>query len=197
MSIQAIKGVEIGAGFGYADLPGRQVLVPVETALARGMKGFRKAVAVPGRVVDLTYAGAQHGADTGADAGRFAGTPGAVFAASQGMEPGSDVLVATEAFLAERDLKTGDMRGDLTALSRLGVPYSKASIAAANDDVKAQADPDSGGGAELQKRYPKAQVRDFDGDPKRLTEMDALVAYLQMLGTLVDFSTYDDATGYR
>ena len=37
------------------------------------------------------------------------------------------------------------------------------------------------------KRYPKAQVRDFDGNPKRLTEMDALVAYLQMLGTLVDF----------
>ncbi|OYZ26945.1 MAG: peptidase S41, partial [Novosphingobium sp. 16-62-11] len=40
--------------------------------------------------------------------------------------------------------------------------------------------------SDLQKRYPKAQVRDFDGDPARLTEMDALVAYLQMLGTLVD-----------
>ncbi|KHK02994.1 hypothetical protein [Desulfovibrio sp. TomC] len=106
-----------GSAFGYADLPGRQVLVPVETALARGMKGFRKAVAVPGRVVDLTYAGAQHGADAGADAGRFAGTPGAVFAASQGMEPGSDVLVATEAFLAERDVlavtpATGDRACD-------------------------------------------------------------------------------------
>ena len=40
--------------------------------------------------------------------------------------------------------------------------------------------------ADFKKRYPKAQVRDFDGDPKRLTEMDALVAYLQVLGTLVD-----------
>ena len=29
-------------------------------------------------------------------------------------------------------------------------------------------------------------MRDFDGDPNRLTEMDALVAYLQMIGTLVD-----------
>ena len=93
-----------GSAFGYADLPGRQVLVPVETALARGMKGFRKAVAVPGRVVDLTYAGAQHGADAAAGASRFAGSPGAVFAASQGMEPGGDVLVATEAFLAEREV---------------------------------------------------------------------------------------------
>ena len=43
---------------------------------------------------------------------------------------------------------------------------------------------------DLQRRYPKAQARDFDGDPTRLTEMDALVAYLQMLGTLVDFDSY-------
>jgi cytochrome c oxidase cbb3-type subunit 2 len=90
------------------------------------------------------------------------------------------------AFLAERELKAGDMRGDLTALSRTGVPYDKAAIAAANEDLAAQADPNADTGA-LLKRYPKSQVRDFDGDPARLTEMDALVAYLQMLGTLVDF----------
>ena len=35
------------------------------------------------------------------------------------------------------------------------------------------------------------QVRDFDGQPTQLTEMDALVAYLQMLGTLVDFDAFD------
>ena len=46
-------------------------------------------------------------------------------------------------------------------------------------------------------RYPKAKLGDFDGDPQKLTEMDALIAYLQMLGTLVDFSTYDNTTGYR
>jgi len=62
----------------------------------------------------------------------------------------------------------------------------KAAIAAANADLKAQADPNAEGAAELQARYPKAQVRDFDGDPSRITEMDALIAYLQMLGTLVD-----------
>ena len=88
------------------------------------------------------------------------------------------------AFLAERDLSTGDMRSDLTALSRVGVPYSKEAIAAANEDLKAQVDPAAG--VDLQKRYPKAQVRDFDGNPDRLSEMDALIAYLQMLGTLVD-----------
>jgi len=89
------------------------------------------------------------------------------------------------AFLADRELKTGDMANDLTALYRVGVPYTQDDIAKANDDVRAQADPNAGAG-DLAQRYPKAQVRDFDGDPFRVTEMDALIAYLQMLGTLVD-----------
>ena len=89
------------------------------------------------------------------------------------------------AFLANRDLDAGDMRQHLRALYRVGVPYSEEAIAAANDDLKAQANI-ALNGEELTKRYPKSQVRDFDGDPSRITEMDALVAYLQMLGTLVD-----------
>jgi cytochrome c oxidase cbb3-type subunit 2 len=74
----------------------------------------------------------------------------------------------------------------LLALYRVGVPYSQKSIAAANADLQAQADPEADS-ADLVSRYPKAQVRDFDGNPSRLTEMDAVIAYLQMLGTLVDF----------
>ena len=89
------------------------------------------------------------------------------------------------AFLAERELKPTDMRKDLTALTDVGVPYSKDDIVKANDDLKAQADPDTDA-KDMIKRYPKAQARDFDGDPGKMTEMDALVAYLQMLGTLVD-----------
>ncbi|MNT53651.1 Cytochrome C oxidase, mono-heme subunit/FixO [compost metagenome] len=69
-------------------------------------------------------------------------------------------------------------------------------IANAEADLAAQADPNADTTA-LLARYPKAKVGDFDGNPAELTEMDALVAYLQMLGTLVDFTTYDDATGYR
>ena len=89
------------------------------------------------------------------------------------------------AFLADRDLAAGDMRAHLRTLKETGVPYSKEAIAKANEDLLAQADPNADP-RDLQKRYPKAQVRDFDGDPNRVTEMDALVAYLQMLGTLVD-----------
>src|SRR3546814_9780139 len=73
------------------------------------------------------------------------------------------------AFLAERELKAGDKARDLTALYRVGVPYTKIDIAKANDDIRAQADPNAGAG-DLVARYPKAQVRDFDGDPTRVTE---------------------------
>ncbi len=89
------------------------------------------------------------------------------------------------AFLTQRDLKAGDMGATLTALYRVGVPYTATDINKADEDLKVQADP-MADSADLQKRYPKSQVRDFDGQPDRLTEMDALVAYLQVLGTMVD-----------
>jgi cytochrome c oxidase cbb3-type subunit 2 len=64
-------------------------------------------------------------------------------------------------------------------------------------DLRAQADPAGDGVEPLQARYPKAQARDFDGNPGRITEADALIAYLQMLGTQVDFSLYDDKANIR
>ena len=93
-------------------------------------------------------------------------------------------------FLAETDLDVGDPSATLTALSRVGVPYSQADIDRALSDLFLQGVPDADGDlADFQARYPKAQARDFDGNPRRLTEMDALVAYLQMLGTLVDVNS--------
>lgn len=97
-------------------------------------------------------------------------------------------VMPTYSFLAKTDLDFGDPAAKLTALSRVGVPYSNKDIELASTDLKAQADPDADT-ADLVKRYPKAQVRDFDGDPARLTEMDALVAYLQVLGTMVDVNS--------
>jgi cytochrome c oxidase cbb3-type subunit 2 len=94
-------------------------------------------------------------------------------------------------FLAEHDLDYRDIGGKLRALRVVGVPYTKAQLDNAALDLVAQADPYSTDAIDMRKRYgAKAPNRDFDGDPDRLTEMDALVAYLQMLGTLVDFSTY-------
>ena len=100
------------------------------------------------------------------------------------------------AFLSETPVTVKDVSMDLKANEDVGVPYTDDMLANAEADMKAQADPNADSSA-LLARYPKAKTGDFDGDPAKLTEMDALVAYLQMLGTLVDFSTYDDATGYR
>ena len=94
-------------------------------------------------------------------------------------------IMPTYPFL-DRELSIADMSGDLKVLRFEGVPYTDEDVAKANDDLKAQADPDADT-TSLLARYPKAQARDFDGDPKKLTEMDSLIAYLQMLGTLVDF----------
>jgi cytochrome c oxidase cbb3-type subunit 2 len=91
-------------------------------------------------------------------------------------------------FLAERRLRVRDIAGHLKALRAVGVPYSDDMVKNAAADLAAQADPEADTKALLE-RYPKAVLGDFDGDPKRLTEMDALVAYLQILGRMVDFKT--------
>ena len=92
------------------------------------------------------------------------------------------------AFLATRELKFDDVADHLRTLRLIGVPYTQAMIDNARADLVAQQNPDADTDA-LAKRYPKAVVSAFAGDPTKVTEMDALVAYLQMLGTLVDFKS--------
>jgi cytochrome c oxidase cbb3-type subunit 2 len=94
-------------------------------------------------------------------------------------------------FLAEHDLDLTDMQDRLATQRRLGVPYSPEMVQGAEAEAQAQADPTNSAASALRRHYgARVNVRDFDGDPNRLTEMDALIAYLQMLGTTVDFSTY-------
>jgi len=94
-------------------------------------------------------------------------------------------------FLAETDLDYRVIERRLATLTTVGVPYSKDAIANAKVDLETQVDAFAGEASGLKKRYgAKVQQRDYDGNPQRLTEMDALVAYLQVLGTMVDFRTY-------
>ena len=97
-------------------------------------------------------------------------------------------IMPTYGFLARRDLVVKDVAAHLEALRAVGVPYTDEMIKSAAADLAAQADPDADSAA-LLKRYPKAATGDFDGDAKRLTEMDALIAYIQILGRMVDFKT--------
>jgi len=105
-------------------------------------------------------------------------------------------IMPSYSFIKDKPLQVEGFSTHLVANARVGVPYSDDMIANAEADMRAQADPDADASG-LEQRYPKAKVADFDSNPHALTEMDALVAYLQMLGTLVDFSTFDEAAGYR
>jgi cytochrome c oxidase cbb3-type subunit 2 len=100
-------------------------------------------------------------------------------------------------WLAATDLNFTHIADDMRVLAALGVPYTAAMIDNAVADVRTQASAEGAGTADFAKRYPKAQARDFDSDPARVTEADALIAYLQMLGTLVDFKLYDDKANIR
>jgi cytochrome c oxidase cbb3-type subunit 2 len=89
------------------------------------------------------------------------------------------------AFL-DRPLNYADIAVHLRTLRMTGVPYTDEMIANARADLEAQASADADG-AGFAARYANARQGNFDGDASRVTEMDALVAYLQMLGTLVQF----------
>ncbi|PRY88795.1 cytochrome-c oxidase, cbb3-type subunit II [Donghicola tyrosinivorans] len=91
-------------------------------------------------------------------------------------------------FLENRLLESTHVRELMETNAIVGVPYTEEMLENAVADFEVQIDPwgDTDG---LLERYPGAQARNFDGQPG-ISEMDALIAYLQMLGTLVDFSTF-------
>ena len=109
--------------------------------------------------------------------------------------PGS--VMPDYGFLEQTELDYSHIDRDLSVQAVLGVPYSADMIENAQADVVAQATTDNPAAADLAKRYPKVNARDFDGDPKRITEADALIAYLQLLGTEVNFKLYDDKANIR
>jgi len=102
-----------------------------------------------------------------------------------------ETVMPPYAFLADAALDYSLVQRHLEVNQILGVPYSDEMVASAEADLLTQLDPFASGYDDLIARYPGAQIRDFDGNPDEVTEMDALIAYLQVLGTMVDFSTYE------
>jgi cytochrome c oxidase cbb3-type subunit 2 len=98
------------------------------------------------------------------------------------------------AFLARTELRTSDLGQHLAAQKALGVPYTDEMVANAARDAYGQAFPESEAALGVTERYGEATaVSAFDGVATRLTEMDALVAYLQVLGRLTDAAFRDTA----
>jgi cytochrome c oxidase cbb3-type subunit II len=95
-------------------------------------------------------------------------------------------------WLATTPVDPADASARLKTLRQVGVPYTDEMIANAEIDLRAQIDPDSRQARELVRRYPKAKVlRSDQAANLGPTELDALVAYLQILGQMVDFATFD------
>ena len=94
-------------------------------------------------------------------------------------------------FLIDRDAVLSSIGDDMNVLRKLGVPYNDEMIQNAVSDGMLQASTDREVEGLLKRYGKKVNIRDFDSNANRVTEMDALVAYLQMLGTLVDFSNFE------
>jgi len=92
-------------------------------------------------------------------------------------------------WLKRNELETEDYNLHLAAMRKVGVPYTDEMIDNAAKDAIAQANPNDDNVAGLIARYGEATaVRPFDGKPESLTEMDAVVSYLQILGRLTDLA---------
>ncbi|MCI4677820.1 cytochrome-c oxidase, cbb3-type subunit II [Rhodoblastus acidophilus] len=101
-------------------------------------------------------------------------------------------------FLSETPLDYTHIQEDMKVLVEEGVPYTPEMIAKAKDDIKAQLSPDDTTAlAALDKRYSKAVAHTSLGGPTTPTEQDAVVAYLQMLGTTVDFKLFNEKANWR
>ena len=96
-------------------------------------------------------------------------------------------------FLSKKDLNLTEVVSRMKVLQKVGVPYNEDMIQNAVSDIAVQASvgrDDEG----FKSRYKKANVRDFDGNENKISEMDALIAYLQVLGTMVEFVDYNPIT---
>ncbi len=137
---------------------------------------------------------------TGPDLARVGGRYSDEWHVQHMIDPRSVVpesIMPPYSFLIEREVDWRQIGDDLWANRMVGVPYSDEQIENAHRDLLVQAG--TGGDEEgLLARYGEnVNIRDFDGNPRMVSEMDAIIAYMQMLGTLVDFSTYEPVPAGR
>jgi cytochrome c oxidase cbb3-type subunit 2 len=111
------------------------------------------------------------------------------------MVPGS--IMPAYPWIGKTEVAINEIQMDMKVLAFQGQPYSPEMIENAAKDMVTQATNDAPDADGLAQRYPKAQSRKFSGLNGPVNEADALIAYLQMLGTLVDFKIYDGKANLR
>ncbi len=131
---------------------------------------------------------------TGPDLARVGGKYSDQWQADHMMNPRSVVpesIMPSYPWLT-KELAADDIASRMRTLKLVGVPYTDEMIASAPQDLQAQIDPESRRARDLVKRYPKAKVLRYERPATdKATELDALIAYLQVLGQMVDFATFD------
>ena len=130
---------------------------------------------------------------TGPDLARVGGKYSNDWHVAHMVDPRSVVpesIMPAYSFMAERELSYLNMDEHLYTLRQVGDPYSDEQIKSAVADVGTQANGENGDVDAFLARYPKAVIGDFDGNPDKITELDALIAYMQILGQMVDFTSY-------
>lgn len=138
---------------------------------------------------------------TGPDLARVGGKYSDAWHVAHMIEPRDLVpesIMPSYGFLMQRAAKLNDLDKHLRTLRFVGVPYTDEMIAEAANDAKLQALGEERADIDgLLERYGEESVnaRDFDGQPDMVSEMDALVAYLQVLGTFVDFEAASQVEG--
>ncbi len=134
---------------------------------------------------------------TGPDLARVGGKYSSAWHTKHLMAPRSVVpesIMPNYPWLTDK-LDINNIQGKMRALKAVGVPYSlskiefDANVEKFGEDVAKKLDINA---AEVNLQA-QAKLGNYDGDPENLTEMDALVAYLQILGTMIDFSKHDEA----
>lgn len=97
-------------------------------------------------------------------------------------------------WLLKTNLDTSDIALRMKALRTTGVPYSNSqaeydrNVKQFGEDVaKTLHIPDA-----EKNLVAQAQAGNYDNNKDNISEMDAMVAYLQVLGTMVDFKQFDD-----
>lgn len=94
-------------------------------------------------------------------------------------------------FMSNSILDTKNLKRKMEVLKELGVPYTQTDIDNYEDDIKVQLSLNENSTLveEFKKRYPGAAIRKFNKKSIDVTEMDAIIAYLQGLGLKIDLKT--------
>ncbi|PIR33539.1 MAG: cytochrome-c oxidase, cbb3-type subunit II [Alphaproteobacteria bacterium CG11_big_fil_rev_8_21_14_0_20_44_7] len=93
--------------------------------------------------------------------------------------------------MKNRAADLNDIGKHLEVLKIMGVPYNEKMIENAYNHAMAQARNESDYHEELEELYGKVNMRDFDGKEEFVSELDALIAYLQVLGTMAELKDYN------